>query len=187
MAKEIMQDNIENTIERGDKLEKLSMTAEELQMHAETFKRQSHTLKKSVNASVMICFAIVCCPCMIVTEIWNKIKSMSMKSALFDNVLADTENAFQTLAKLLVYLQEWTSSTFHPVLYSLLGGLFNALSNFLSFIIVFVSTVVLILPSFFTLLIVRTSTIEKESKAFGGLYFLLSCLIDCSETRGDPT
>ena len=74
---------------------------------------------------------------------------------LFDNVMADTENAFQTLAKLLVFLM------------GIQENLVNIAAYALSYCVTFVSSISLILPSFFTLLVVRVNKIEKESKDFG--------------------
>lgn len=87
---------------------------------------------------------------------------------LFDNVLADTENAFQTLAKALVLVQDVTMREWSTLCYCLFGYWLETLGDILSFFFVAAWTVVLILPSFFTILIVRTSKVETESKAFGG-------------------
>ena len=93
--------------------------------------------------------------------IYDYILSFFTKSILFDNVLADTENAFQTAAKGLdILIGEGKFS----------DKLFGLLKPFLwifSFISCIVFTIILILPSFFALLIVRTTTTEKESKNFG--------------------
>ena len=166
-VKNVMITNIEANLQRGEKLEEIVLKAEMLQQQSGTFKKSAQTLKRRMfyrNLIKLIC----CCPCMFGVYLWEKYQELAKKAALFDNVLADTENAFQTLAKLLIYLKEWTELTFHPYLYLLFGWLFNFINSTISFVIVLSSTIVLILPSFFTLLIVRTKTIEKESKAFGG-------------------
>ena len=88
--------------------------------------------------------------------------SLFSKSILFDNVLADTENAFQAAAAALDYLVGISPDY--------MSSLFRVLQPFLlalSFVLGIVFTVVLILPSFFTLLIVRTTTTEKKSEKFG--------------------
>ena len=82
--------------------------------------------------------------------------SQFSKSILFDNVLADTENAFQAAAAALDYLVG-ISPDYMSSLFSVLQPFLLALS----FVLGIVFTVVLILPSFFTLLIVRTTTTEK--------------------------
>lgn len=175
-TKSIMADNIDKSLERGEKLEMIVSQAEELQQQSAVFKKKATQLRRQMwyrNMVVSVC----CCPCIFVGFLWETYKKLSKKAALFDNVLADTENAFQTLAKLLVYLKDWSQDTLHPFIYLLFGWLFNFINSTISFIIVLFSTIVLILPSFFTLLIVRTKTIEKESKAFGGNNFIYIFII----------
>jgi hypothetical protein len=166
----IMMKNIDQVVERSEKLERIEMAAESLQQQAGSFKKSSRNLKRmmAIARCKQYLAVIFCCPCFFTVWAWDYLKTLSKKAALFDNVLADTENAFQSLAKLLVFLREWTELTLSPCLYFVFGGLLNLLSGIISFVVVLCSTIVLILPSFFTLLIVRTSTVEKESKAFGG-------------------
>lgn len=109
-------------------------------------------------------------------EFWTDLRGLFTKKGLMDNVLADNENAFQTLAKLLAYLIDLhldddeasvLKSAASKVYYYVIGVWVDLLNWVCSYAVVLTSTVVLILPSFFTLLIVRTTTIEKEAKAFG--------------------
>jgi hypothetical protein len=111
--------------------------------------------------------SIILSPFIIIYALGAKCSELQNRT-LFDNVLADTENAFQTLAKALVFVQDITMREWSLICYCLCGYWLEILGDVLSFCFVAVWTVVLILPSFFTLLIVRTTKIEKESKAFGG-------------------
>lgn len=96
-----------------------------------------------------------------INRVFSWILQMLLRKELFDNVLADTENAFQTAAKGLDFLVGIGIPT------SLYLYLSLPILWIVSIILCIFFTVVLILPSFFTLLIVRTTTIEKESKNFG--------------------
>ncbi len=106
--------------------------------------------------------ALPTCHCMLdiirvtkscLTQVYNVLTGGDNK--LFDNVMADTENAFQTLAKLLVFIM------------GIQENLVNIVSYSVSYCVTLLSSIALILPSFFTLLIVRVNKIEKESKDFG--------------------
>jgi hypothetical protein len=168
-TKLIMENIGRMVVDQSEKLERIELEKEfESDTMSVSLQMETNFQKKS-TPNVLICVASVfCCPCFFTVWAWDYLKTLSKKAALFDNVLADTENAFQSLAKLLVFLREWTELTLSPCLYFVFGGLLNLLSGIISFVVVLCSTIVLILPSFFTLLIVRTSTVEKESKAFGG-------------------
>ena len=188
LTKSIMMTNMEKVMERSEKLDQIQDKSELLSAQAGTFKKSSHTLKRKMAiADCAMCLtSVFCCPCFFADWLWGYLKSLSTKASLFDNVLADTENAFQSLAKLLVYLKEWTELALSPCLYVLFGGLLNLLSGIVSFVVVLSSTIVLILPSFFTLLIVRTSTVEKESKAFGGEWDCLLLTVSCLSPSSSP-
>ena len=94
-------------------------------------------------------------------------------NALFDNVLADTENAFQTLAKALVGISHLVVREWSLCGYMLMGWWLEIVGDFFSFCFVLLWTVLLILPSFFTLLILRATSIESQSTAFGGTHTLI--------------
>lgn len=81
-------------------------------------------------------------------------------SEMFDNVLADTETAFQFVANCLARLLPATASLCVKLLVRPLVGL-------LSYILMLAATLALFLPSFFTLLVLRATKVETESKAFG--------------------
>lgn len=77
--------------------------------------------------------------------------------------------AFQTLAKLLTLFKQLVNPHWSAIQYCCFGVWIELASWILSIALIIITTVSLILPSFYTLLIVRTSTIERESKAFGGM------------------
>ena len=189
-VKNVMHANIDLVMERGDKLDLLVESSDSLNQQSAQFYRQSK--KQSRNMVLKSC---LCCCCIVcvhsahgcadvcrscarntksgvskcissLKEFW---RSLIPKKSLMDNVLADTENAFQTLAKSLNFLVGNNDKfrCFGAVYYYVCGIWHKLLAWVVSFGLILSSTVVMILPSFFTLLIVRTSTIEKESKSFG--------------------
>jgi hypothetical protein len=178
-------------LELSQKLDSLELQVVDLTQQSLSFKRaetgsmmmlaEDRSQKKGGFFFLQCVVATACCPCLFVVFVFESLKDslreLSKKTALFDNVLADTENAFQSLAMLLVFLKNWTWRSLPPCLYFVFGGILNFLSGVLSFLIVLSSTIILILPSFFTLLIIRTSTVEKESKAFGGELFTLTVFL----------
>lgn len=152
---------------------------EDLQPQAGVFLSKARDMKgKMWRGNVKRVVAMVCCcPCVVVygccygasVAIQTCITSVSAivsrwvsKNKLFDNVLADTENAFQTLAKFLVLLVVSDKSCCW-----LYRTVMRPVNWIVSMAVVTSSSVTLILPSFFTLLVVRTTTTEKESTAFG--------------------
>lgn len=168
--KAVMNESINSALDRAERLEDLIDKSGDLQMEAASFHRKAKSLKRRMYCSNCLRCMVGCvCGCPVATGqyIYDKIKCVFSKKALFDNVLADTENAFQTLAKSLAYLQDAGSREW-SVLRNLLFGYWVRIScSVTSVVLVLSSAVTLILPSFFTLLIVRTGTVEKESKAFG--------------------
>lgn len=186
----IVKTIIEPVIVISEKFERIAADSDRLSLEAAQYKKKSSGL---VSVKVLCC----CC-CIIISRCMQQVYSSSVsacvtvgnwcksfvpKKGLFDNVLADTENAFQTLAKCLKYLTDTTSLLKHPEQWNdllllcvapLVYIMDTTLEVFyigLSYVVVILSTVALILPSFFTLLIVRTNVVEKESKAFGGNMF----------------
>jgi hypothetical protein len=71
-----------------------------------------------------------------------------------------------------VFLKDAANKELSAVQYLCYGVWVKAVTWLAAVILVISSTVALILPSFFTLLIVRTSTVEKESTNFGGVCFV---------------
>ena len=146
----------------------------EFSLHEAEFKKKSISI--NVCTVCVACWSVCMERCVglgynisdMGSSLWGNIQAMFSKKLLFDNVLADTENAFQTLAKLMTYLVDLEEQSWGIVYYICCGVWKDVLGWLLSYIIVCSSTITLILPSFFTLLIVRTSTVEKESTAFGG-------------------
>ena len=198
-----MRDNMDQVLQRSE----LDYKSEELQQQAGVFRKHSmkkEVAMKSVptKGSSGNCFDFVLCccidPCVCCletcwkcctacasvmgtcykcsTNIVTQIQQLFTKSILFDNVLADTENAFQTLAKFLILLIDYSMAP-NTMYYYCVGVWVEMIRWLISYVVILSSTIVLILPSFFTLLIVRTSTIEKESKAFGGNIYLCCNLI----------
>jgi hypothetical protein len=168
----------EKELRRDDRVENIELEADEIEETAKPFKKASQK-STALSPLTVLCLPFMACASCI-TYVGDSIaklyKEWSAKSLLFDNVLADTENAFQTLAKFLNFLLgSPCSEGLNLCLRILYGFWVDTISWAISSVVVLVSTVVLILPSFFTLLIVRTTTVEKESKAFGGtilsLYF----------------
>ena len=90
------------------------------------------------------------------------------KNSLMDNVLVDTDNAFQSLAKCLHYLigSDTELLRLGAVGNYAIGLWYKTLAWVVSYALIVSVSVVTILPSFFTLLIVRTSTIEDDSVDF---------------------
>ena len=194
-VKDIMGDNIEKVLQRSENLELLESKSVELEESSQKFYKQASVQKKGSSLLHVCCKPCVDCvqvclncfgACVSVMEspiqsckgcghrvadgisaIVASVKQLFTKSILFDNVLADTENAFQTLAKFLVILIDYSVAP-NTLYYYVIGIWIEIIRWMISYVVILSSTVVLILPSFFTLLIVRTSTIEKESKAFGG-------------------
>ena len=82
-------------------------------------------------------------------------------SEMFDNVLADTETAFQGVGKALA--RALPPSTTRGMCATLLLPLWAPFV----YIAMLVATVVALLPSFFTLLVLRTTKVETDSEAFG--------------------
>jgi hypothetical protein len=180
-VKNIMHDNIDKVMERGDRLDRLSEQSEDLSAQSKQFYKKANKLRRChrlVNCpkNTVKCVCEGCADCSsaaigcVTSSITSCTSYLCGKNLLFDNVLADTENAFQALAKLLhimasvsLYISNW-----HLILYVTVGVWFRYICELLAFLVVLISSIVLILPSFFTLLIVRTTTVEKESKAFGG-------------------
>jgi hypothetical protein len=162
---------VDKIMERSEKLDALEIQATDLMQQSPVFKKSATKLRRQ-QVVRNFCLKCVCCPCLFAVFVFESLerslKELAKKTALLDNVLADTENAFQSLAKLLVFLKEGTWHSLSPCVSFAFGGVLNVLSGVLSFLIVLSSTILLILPSFFTLLIIRTTTVEKESKAFGG-------------------
>lgn len=168
--KNIMHDNIDIVLDRSERIEELTLHAAELELHAATFHRNDNAIKGRLmcrNCCRCLFLCICGCPIGTVQFLYNNIKTILSKKALFDNVLADTENAFQALAKCLAALEEAGGKARSNLQNILFGYLLRAACLLSSFMLVLSSAITLILPSFFTLLIVRTGTIEKESKAFG--------------------
>ena len=169
-VKQVMSNSIDSALERSERLNELVDKSDNLQLQAASFHKKAKTLKRQMFCSRCLrCMAVCVCGCPVATGhfLYEKMKNMFSKKSLFDNVLADTENAFQTLAKCLAYLQDAASCEFSLLRKNLCGYWVRLLCNVVSFVLVLSSTITLILPSFFTLLIVRTGTVEKESKAFG--------------------
>ena len=190
-VKSIMSENIDGVLARGDTLEDIERQAEELQASSGVFLRKSTVrIQKRMRLFRVLCCCAWCSEvctyckndCLSDTktcwkgfltrtgELLGDIIGLFTKKGLMDNVLADNENAFQTLAKLLAYLIDMhldEEVVVNRIYYCLIGVWVDFLNWACSYMVVLSSTLVLILPSFFTLLIVRTATIEKESKAFG--------------------
>ena len=82
-------------------------------------------------------------------------------SEIFDNVLADTETAFQGTGRALACVLPPSS------LRSCLHTVMLPLAFLASFVTMAAATIVVFLPSFFTLLILRTTKVETDSAAFG--------------------
>ena len=168
---------------------------EELNRRSENFQYQNQSFRTEKKKSIPPLYACVFCCCILCVEggefcaamcrncvarsrrncftcfasIKLALSKFFKRKSLMDNVLADTENAFQTLAKSLHYLigSDMKFRCLGTVYYYAIGVWHKAVSWVVSYVLIVSATVVMILPSFFTLLIVRTSTIEKESKAFG--------------------
>jgi hypothetical protein len=186
-----LHDNIDLVLERGEKLESLAYESDNLQSESIQFQKASQK-KKGLNV-----YAICCCCCIVTAKccgtMWvaaksciSSISNIFSKKSLFDNVLADTENAFQTLAKFLVFVLRYnleenainiqSSNILNTIGYCVYGVWFDIICWLISYVVVLFSTITLILPSFFTLLIVRTNVIEKESTNFGGKYVYVHML-----------
>jgi hypothetical protein len=173
LEKEVQESREEKEqIPRDESMEKIELGTDELDAAAKPFKKASEKVS-GFNPLVILCLPFMLCGhCLasIGDSLGKVYKEWSAKSLLFDNVLADTENAFQTLAKFLNYLLgSPCSDGLNLCLRVMYGFWVDMIGWIISSIVVLVSTVLLILPSFFTLLIVRTTTVEKESKAFGGI------------------
>lgn len=167
-----IESNLDKVLDRSDRMDKLEIESAELEDQAQSFRRRAQKQKRSMNVAAILCLPVAACANCI-SGMWDGVaklyKEWSAKSLLFDNVLADTENAFQTLAKFLNYLLGSPCSEGISLCARALYGFWvDSISWVISSVVVLVSTVLLILPSFFTLLIVRTTTVEKESKNFGG-------------------
>ena len=185
----IMQMNIEQSLERSEKLDDLCLKSETLADQAIHFQATAVKLQRQQRRRCLCCCCILCAKsveycagmcrnCVASTHqncfacfasIKLSLSKFFKRKSLMDNVLADTENAFQTLAKSLHYLigSDMKFRCLGAVYYYAIGVWHKAVSWVVSYVLIVSATVVMILPSFFTLLIVRTSTIEKESKAFG--------------------
>ena len=172
----IMLNNLDDVLARGEKLEALEVQAATLELQSATFQKKSVSLRRQF--AVLVCLPCVmvgyCCEGMYkcarstCTAAINCVRALCNAPKLFDNVLADNENAFQTLAKFLVFIQDSASCSCGAVVYALAGVWVELMAWIFSYITVAISTLLLILPSFFTLLVIRTTKIETESKAFGG-------------------
>lgn len=202
---DIMHINSDIMLERGEKLDCLVDQSDNLALNAAAFLQSAKKLQRRrrcypcyvcKKCCVSVCEegADLCSECCTLcasvpatcyqmgNHTWHSLLALMSTKTLIDNVLADTENAFQTLAKLLTYLMVIQEDAISDALdmiqyiksmiyYMCVGFWVDSFRLVFSFIVVFTSTVILILPSFFTLLIVRTNTIEKESKNFGGNLF----------------
>jgi len=189
-VKNIMHMNIDQVIERGESLDYLVQSSDDLQHHAQFFKKESKRLKRSMALQNCLCCCCIICvksadmcanawrACIrnsvasaskCSSSLMGVLRSLLPKKSLMDNVLADTENAFQTLAKSLNYLigSNDKFNCLGAAYFYMFGVWHKILAWVVSCALILSSTVIMILPSFFTLLIVRTSTIEKESKSFG--------------------
>lgn len=196
----LLEENISMLLEkekRVDMLEMLEISSIELHESAASFKKQSK--KKGFNLVPKVCCLCIgiskCCVFVgttLISSISECYKSIT-KKMLFDNVLADTENAFQTLAKFLTFLlvdnysskdidnernhmQSRMYFILHVIKYCMYSFWIELICWVISYIVILSSTIALILPSFFTLLIIRTNVIEKESKNFGGIYMSYVCV-----------
>ena len=180
-TRSIMHDNIDAMISRGEKLDDLIDRSSNLEVEAKQFHRYATRLNRwrlcancPRNTAQCVCAQCSACSTATVHCLQKSMNTLTSclcgKSLLFDNVLADTENAFQALAKLLHTLHTYSTdiATWKWFFYASIGFWCQLISELVAFTVVLISSLVLILPSFFTLLIVRTTTVEKESKAFGG-------------------
>ncbi len=151
--------DIEDGLDIASKIQKLAIEPLEIEpleveiLEEEPMKKIKKPSKK-ISSSMYSCFLdLLQHTKKCVLQVYQVLTGGDNK--LFDNVMADTENAFQTLAKLLVFLM------------GIHENLVNIAAYALSYCVTFISSISLILPSFFTLLIVRVNKIEKESKDFG--------------------
>jgi hypothetical protein len=175
-VKNILRENINSLLDRSESIESVQETSDSLAQQSLQFKKASAKLKEAQILSTRKCTSSLrtcCCSILHVpfncySGIMQTIRQFSKRSALFDNVLADTENAFQTLAKFLSFLDCISSRSRSFVKMCIYGFWLKLITWILSMLVTISSAVVLILPSFFTLLIVRTNVVGKESKAFGG-------------------
>lgn len=102
-----------------------------------------------------MCFWLSGVPAAVVVKLKPKLAEM------FDNVLADTETAFQGVGKALA--RALPPSTARGKCATVALPLWAPLV----YLLMLAATVVAFLPSFFTLLVLRTTKVETDSEAFG--------------------
>ena len=131
-----MHENIDLVLQRGDRLEELVDKSDDLRMQSAQFYKKA-LKKRTICASCYECwYGCVCgCPVCTCQYLVARLKGMFPNKTLFYNVLADTENAFQALAKLLDLLQGICDEKWSLLQKLLFGYIVETVSFLVSFLL----------------------------------------------------
>lgn len=182
-VREMMSENIDVMLERGDKLDKLSEQSERLEMHAHQFKSSSRhqTRRRQKKALVDCCLIPVVIVAVIVGFVpfamyWTGKKAHEKfknrkKGANVDDVFADMENVFNGLSSLLLFCSPPDSTHLRHRCFCIQSCNFAAFLRFfwwslplliIVYVLISAFAVVVLLPCIFVLLVVRTAKVERN-------------------------